>query len=166
MLGVNVGELSVVQTSNNEIVNIEVITDIKINLLFSYRVKYVQNTIYKKGILQNSHIKTYKNGKLNSNVEIKYENGFYLLVADGDTSIINDSITYSGSLIYFNEPKAIKRIYKERSAEMRSITPMSDHTYIVSDENKVEHNKYYYQEGILHYATMRHTLGNIELKRI
>jgi hypothetical protein len=33
-----------------------------------------------------------------------------LLIADGDTTTINDSIEYSGSLIYFNEPTGIKKI--------------------------------------------------------
>ncbi|MCK5730137.1 MAG: hypothetical protein KAH68_03630 [Draconibacterium sp.] len=166
ILGANVGELSVIQINNNGNIDIEAITDIKVSLLFSYRIKYVQNTVYKKGLLRNSNIKTYKNGKLNSNMWIKYNKGQYLLVIDGDTTTINDSITYSGSLIYFNEPKAIKRIYKERTAEMRNITSESEHTYIIKDEKERELNKYYYRDGILHYAIMRHALGNLELKRI
>ncbi|HSH53285.1 MAG TPA: DUF6134 family protein [Bacteroidales bacterium] len=166
MSGVNVGEFSVTQTNDNEVVYIEAITDIKVNLLFSYRIKYVQNTIYKQGVLQNSHIKTYKNGKLNSNMRIKFENGLYLLVTDGDTAIFNDSITYSGSLLYFNEPKAIKRIYKERSAEMRNITPVSEHIYIIKDKKGRELNRYYYEDGILKYATLRNALGSLELKQI
>jgi hypothetical protein len=166
MLGANVGEFSVIQTNNNGIVNIEAITDIKVNLLFSYRIKYVQNTTYKQGVLQYSHIKTYKNGKLNSDMWMNLEKGSYLLIVDGDTTVINDSITYTGSLLYFNEPKGIKRIYKERSAEMRSITPVSEHTYIIKDEKERELNRYHYENGILKSAKMRHTLGNLELNRI
>lgn len=166
MLGANVGEFSVIQTNNNGMIYIEAITDIKVNLLFSYHIKYVQNTMYKEGVLQNSHIKTYKNGKLNSNMWLNFEKGSYLLVADGDTIIINDSITYSGSLLYFNEPNAIKRIYNERCAEMRSIAPVREHIYIIKDENERELNRYYYENGILQSAKMQHTLGVLELNRI
>lgn len=166
MLGVNVGELSVIQTNNNGIVNIEAITDIKVNLPFTYRIKYVQNTKYKQGVLQHSQIKTYKNGKLNSEMRIDFEKGLYQLVADEDTTIIIDSITYSGSLLYFNEPTAIKRIYNERRAEMRRITPVYEHTYIIKDEKERELNRYYYENGILQSAKMRHTLGTLELNRI
>ncbi len=166
MLGAYVGEFSVTQTNNNGTIYIEAITDIKVNLLFTYRIKYIQNTIYKQGILQNSHIKTYKNGELNSNIWLKFEKGLYLLVAGGDTTIINESITYSGSLLYFNEPIAIKRIYNERTTEMRSIIPMSERTYIIKDEKERELNRYYYENGILQSAKMLYTLGTLELSRI
>lgn len=166
MLGVSIGEFSVTQVSENGIVNIEAITDIKVNLLFSYRIKYVQNTIYKQGVLQYSHIKTYKNGKLNSTICLKLEKGSYLLITEKDTSVIHDLIEYSGSLIYFNEPKGIKKIYKERSSEMRPLEAVSEHTYIIKDEKEKELNRYFYENGILQSAKMRHTLGTLELNRI
>lgn len=166
MLGANVGEFAVSQTNMNGIINIEAISQIKVNLLFSYRIKYVQHTIYKQGILQNAHVEMYKNGKLNSTMQMKFENGLYLLVIDGDTTFINDSITYSGSLLYFNEPQTTKKIFKERNAEMRLITQVSEHSYIIKDEKDREINRYYYEDGILRYAKMRHALGNVELKQV
>ncbi len=166
MLGANVGEFAVTQTSINGIINIEAITEVKVNLLYSYRIKYVQNTVYKQGVLQNSNVEMYKNGKLHSTMRMKFENGLYLLVIDGDTTIINDSITYSGSLLYFNEPKETKKIFKERNSEMRLITQVSDHSYIIKDEKDREINRYYYEDGILRYAKMRHALGNVELIRV
>jgi len=166
LFGLNIGEFSVTQTKENGNVKIEAITDVNINLLFSYRIKYVQNTVYNHGILQSSRVETYKNGKLNSNMWLKLQNNSYLLVADGDTTIINDYITYSGSLIYFNEPTEIKKIYKERSAEMQQINPVSEHIYVIKDENEKELNRYFYEGGILQYAQMKHAIGTIELKRI
>jgi len=166
MLGVNIGEFSVTQTSKNGNVNIEVITDVKVNLLFSYRIKYVQRTVYKQGILQSSHVETYKNGQLNSTIWLKLEKGSYLIISEKDTSVIHDLIEYSGSLIYFNEPKGIKKIYKERSAEMRPLEAVGEHTYIIKDEKERELNRYFYENGILQSAKMRHTLGSLELNRI
>jgi hypothetical protein len=166
LLSVSIGEFSVTQTSENGNVIIEAITDVNINLLFSYRIQYIQNAVYNQGILQSSHIATYKNGKLNSNMWLKLQNNSYLLVTDNDTTIINDSITFSGSLIYFNEPVGVKNIYKERSAEMRQLTSVSNHTYIIRDKKDREINRYYYEDGILQYAEMRHALGTIELNRI
>jgi len=166
LLGRNIGEFTVTQTGKNGNFEIEAITDIKIDLLFSYRIKYIQNTVYEQGILQNSHVETYKNGKLNSTVLLKREGASYLLVSNGDTTIMNDTITYSGSLIYFNEPRGIKKIYKERSAEMQQINSVSEHTYAIKDENEKELNRYFYEGGILQYAQMKHATGTIELKRI
>lgn len=166
MLGANIGEFSVTQTNNHGDINIDATTEVKINFLFSYRIKYVQNTVYKQGVLKNAHVKTYKNGKLNSTMWMKLNEREYLLIVDGDTIIINDPITYSGSLIYFNEPKTKTRIFKERNAEMRQIAPAGNHTYIIKDEKGKLLNKYFYDDGILQHATMRHALGNVELKRV
>ena len=166
MLGASIGEFSVTQTGKNGNVNIEAITDVKVNLLFSYRIKYVQKTVYKQGILQSSHVETYKNGQLNSTIWLKREKGSYLLISEKDTSVIHDLIEYSGSLIYFNEPKEIKKIYKERSAEMRPLEAVGEHTYIIKDEKERELNRYFYENGILQSAKMRHTLGTLELNQI
>ncbi len=89
-----------------------------------------------------------------------------MLNNDGDTTIVHNSITYSGSLLYFNEPVGVKNIYKERSAEMRQLTSVSNHTYIIRDEKEREINRYYYENGILQYAEMQHAFGTIELNRI
>jgi hypothetical protein len=166
LLGANIGEFSVVQTNNQENVIIDATTEVEIHLLFSYRIKYVQKTVYNQGVLQNAHVETYKNGKLNSTMFMNYENGAYQLIVDGDTIIINDSITYSGSLIYFNEPKTETQIFKERNAEMRQIAPAGNHTYTIKDEKGKLLNKYFYEDGILHHATMRHALATVELKRV
>ncbi|MCG6190394.1 DUF6134 family protein [Maribellus maritimus] len=166
MMGAKVGEFSVTQKIENGKLNIEAITDIKVKLLFSYRVKYVQNTVYEQGVLKSSKVKTYKNGKLNSDMVLKQQKDAYLLVVDGDTAVVNDSITYSGSLLYFNEPLGIKQLYKERTAEMMQITSLSEHTYVVNDEKEKELNRYIYKNGVLEYAKMRHALGMLELKRV
>lgn len=166
LLGANVGEFSVAQTNNQESIIIDATTEVEIHLLFSYRIKYVQKTVYNQGVLQNAHVETYKNGKLNSTMFMKYEKGAYQLIVDGDTTIINGLITYSGSLIYFNEPQTATQIFKERNAEMRQITPAGNHAYIIKDEKGKLLNKYFYKNGILQRATMRHALATVELKRV
>jgi len=165
LLGANIGEFSIIQTGEKGNVTIDAITDVNINIIFPYRIKYVQNTIYNQGILQSSSVEAFKNGKLNSKTSLNREGDSYVLIVDKDTSIINGLITYSGSLIYFNEPLGVKQLYKERTAEVRQLTSISNHTYIIRDEKDRELNRYYYEDGILEYAKMRHVLGTIELKR-
>ena len=165
MLGTNIGEFFVTQKNEDGNIEIEAVTDVRIKFLFSYRVKYIQNTVYEQGVLKSSNVKTYKNGEMNSDMTLKQEKDVYLLVVDGDTTVINDTISYSGSLIYFNEPLGVKQLYKERTAEVWQLTSISNHTYIIRDEKDRELNRYYYENGILEYAKMRHALGTIELKR-
>lgn len=166
LLGAKIGKFSVVQKNENGNINIEAITDVEVKLLFTYRIKYIQNTVYEQGVLKSSNVKTYKNGKLNSDTMLKLENDVYLQIADGDTAVVNHPITYSGSLLYFNEPVGVKQLYKERTAEMRPITPLSDNTYVVTDQNERELNRYIYKNGVLEYAKMHHSIGAMELKRV
>ena len=165
-LGAHIGEFFVTQTTENETMKIEAVTDVNANLFISYRVKYIQNTIYKNGILQSSHVETYKNERLNSEIWLLIEKESYWLVVDGDTTIVNDLIAYSGSLVYFNEPGGIKKIFKERNAETMWISPVKEHEYIVNDIKGREINRYYYENGTLQYAKMRHALGILKFKRI
>lgn len=145
----NFGEFSVTQKAENGILEIESVSDIKVKRLFSYRIQYIQNTIYKRGILESSHVRTFENGKLNSDIWLKRRRGLYLIVSDGDTARVNDSITYSGSLVYFNETKEVNKIFKERSAESEFISKSSVHEYIIKDKNGRKTNKYFYKEGLL-----------------
>ncbi len=164
VLGANIGSFSVVQTEENGDVEVKAVTDVKVNLLLSYRIKYVQHTVYNQGVLQHSRIETYKNGKLNSDMWIKRKEGAYLLIAGMDTSVINDPITYSGSLVYFNEPVGVKKIFKERTAEVSQLNVVGKHTYCTKDEKGREINRYYYKDGVLLNAKMKHALGIIEFK--
>lgn len=166
MFGAKVGEFSVTQKVENGILEIESVSDITVKLLFAYRIQYVQNTIYKRGILESSHVRTFKNGKLYSDIWLKRQQDLYLIISDGDTTTVNDSITYSGSLVYFNEPKEINKIFKERSAESEFISQSSEHKYIIRDKNGRKTNKYFYQEGLLYFAEMKHFMGTVELKLI
>ncbi|MBK7479802.1 MAG: hypothetical protein IPI69_08860 [Bacteroidales bacterium] len=49
---------------------------------------------------------------------------------------------------------------------MQQINPVSEHIYVIKDENEKELNRYFYEGGILQYAQMKHAIGTIELKRI
>lgn len=160
----NFGEFSVNQKNENGILEIEFVSDITVKLLFSYRIQYVQNTIYNRDILESSHIRTFKNGKLNSDIWMKRLCGLYLIVSDGDTITVSDTITYSGGLVYLNDSKEIRKIFKERSAEMEYVNQLNEHEYNIKDKNGRKTNKYFYKDGIFHFTEMKHFMGTVELK--
>jgi len=163
MLGAKIGEFSVTQKGENGNITVNAVTDVNIKVLFSYRIKYIQETVYSEGVLQTAHVETFKNDKLNSNMWLKLRDNAYLLIIDSDTTIFEDRITYSGSLVYFNEPLGIPKIYKERTSETQPINAVEEHVYVIEDEKGRELNKYFYENGILKQAFMHHSLGTIEL---
>jgi len=165
VMGMNVGELTVKQqTFGNEIL-VEAVTDVEVKIIFTYRVKYLQNCHYRDGALVNSHLQTVRNDKVNSDTKLTKTADGYLLEADGDSKLIHDSITYSGSLLYFTEPKQVSCMYIELNGEKNAVKCVEDHTYVVLDKKGREKNKYVYQDGVLERAELKHTLATIHVER-
>lgn len=164
--GINIGEFTVDQKMVDNDITVEAIADVNVRMIFTYQVKYTQQSFYKHGILRSSHVETWKNGKINSNTRLERQAENYLLTIDGDASLINEPITYSGSLLYFMEPALVDCIYNERNGEKNRIKSLDDHTYAIVDKNGNKTNTYEYQEGVLIRAELIHTLATIHLKRI
>ncbi len=164
--GMNIGEFTVDQKIEGEDITINAVTDVYVRMIFSYQVKYIQYSLYRHGILWNSDVETLKNGKLNSSTRLERQTENYRLTKDGVETWISGLITYSGSLLYFNEPKLISYIYNERNGERNTIKNIVGHTYAIIDQKGNKTNIYEYQDGILLKAELIHSLATIHLKRI
>ncbi|MEL7589277.1 MAG: DUF6134 family protein [Prolixibacteraceae bacterium] len=166
VLGMNIGEFTVNQKIAGGDMRIEAITDVEVKIIFTYRVKYIQKSLYREGSLWSSHVQTIKNGKLNSDMRLeKKDESSYLLVEDGDTALVKGNIDYSGSLLYFNEPKQISYLYNERSGEKKTLKAVADHTYVIVEGKEKKTNEYEYENGILARALLIHPLATVHMER-
>lgn len=165
VLGMNIGEFTVNQKNVGDEVRIEAVTDVEVKIIFTYRVKFIQNSIYRDGSLWSSHVQTIKNGKLNSDLRLEKQGDAYLLVEDGDSTFVNENITYSGSLLYFNEPEQVAYLFNERNGEKKPLKCTADQTYVITDEKDNKTNEYNYKDGILDRALLIHPLATIHLER-
>ena len=165
VLGMNIGEYTVTQETKDGDISIKAITDVEVKIIFTYRVKYVQHSLYRNGNLWSCHVQTIKNGKVNSDMRLEKQGELYLLVEDGDSTVIHDHITYSGSLLYFNEPKKVDIMYNERNGEKKTLKCIADHTYVITDEKNNKTNEYHYKDGVLTRAELKHPLAVIHLER-
>jgi len=165
VMGLNIGELTVNEYKNNDSLIIEAITNVEVNIVFKYQVKYYQRSIYYNGELLSSHLQTLKNGDVHSDTWLKKDHDKYFLVKKGNTTIIKDKINYSGSLLYFNEPVKTNTIYMEINGEKNIIKPVSDNVYEIIDKNNHQKGKYTYKNGILQKSVVNHSIANIYLER-
>ena len=164
--GMKIGEFFVDQKVEGENITINAVTDVDVSMIFTYRVKYIQQSLYRHGILYSSHVKTLKNGKINSDTYLVMQAENYLVIKDGDTTFINGPITYSGCLLYFHEPKLISCIYNERNGEKNTIKNLDNSTYAIIDKKGNKTNVYEYDDGNLIRAELSHTIATIHFKRI
>ena len=164
-LGMKIGELTVNEHISGDKVIVEAITNVDVKIIFNYRVKYFQRSIYHNGELISSHLQTMKNGEVHSDTWLKKDSSDYLLIKEGDSTIIHDKIFYSGSLLYFNEPLHTSTIYMEINGEKDRIKQTADHIYVITDNNNREKNKYTYKNGILQKSEIKHALATIYVER-
>jgi hypothetical protein len=163
VFGMNIGTFTVTQETTGAEIKTLGVTQVKVKLLFTYRIKYVQNSLYRNGILQYSHVETIKNDELNSDTWLKKQADSYLLVNEKDTTTIDNAINYSGSLLYFYEPLEVPEMYKERTGELNFIKQTGDHTYVSTDQDGKTANEYEYKNGVLTHARLKHPLATIHM---
>jgi hypothetical protein len=165
VLNMNIGELTVKQQTGANDLIIDAITDVKVKILFTYEVRFLQHSLYRQGNLWSSHLQTFKNGQPNSDTWLSKKGETYLLIKDGDTTLIHDKITYSGSLIYFNEPTHDLFIYQEVDGGKKYLKYIGNQSFILTDNEGHKINKYVYKNGILDHAEIKHTLATIYMDR-
>jgi hypothetical protein len=145
---------------------IHAITDVDVRILFRFRVKYIQESVYRSGELLSSSIKTYKNKQLKSTTTLIRSGEGYILTADQDTSFIHDVIRYSGSLLYFHEPLEVKEMYIELSGKKVQVEKTGDHEYLVTDPQNGRTSRYRFKNGELQGTAIEHRLATIYTERI
>ena len=160
-MGMDIGVLTVTENVNDNDIIIEAVTDVKVKIVFTFRVQYIQKSIYREGELLKSSLLTFKKGRLNSSTYLSKEGNGYKLIKDGDTSFVDSCIEYSGSLLYFHEPSNINELHYEISGEKKPLQYMGDHKYLVIDPENSRESLFVYKDGILQRSSIEQRLTTI-----
>jgi len=162
-MGMDVGTITVNQQITGNKITVEAISEVEVRIIFKIKVKYIQTSTYVNGILQQSLLKTYKKDAVNSTTHLVKQGDGYTLEKDGKITRINDIIKYSGSLLYFHEPKNVKVLYFEINGEKTKVETVKTHEYLITDPNNGNKNEYTYKNGVLKNAIIKHTMANVYL---
>jgi len=164
-MGMDVGTITVNQQRDGDRLVVEAISQVEVRIIFKFKVKYIQTSIYEKGELITSSLKTYKKEKVNSDTRLTKNGNGYILDKDGEISHVKDKIYYSGSLLYFNEPINIKELYFEINGEKTIVEIEETHKYLITDPHNGKKNEYTYKNGVLKNAIVKHNMANVYLER-
>ena len=162
-MGMDVGTITVKQEITGDKIVVEAISEVEVRIVFKIKVKYIQTSTYIKGVLQESLLKTYKKDEVNSMTHLIKKGDGYTLDKDGEVSYINDIIKYSGSLLYFHEPKNVKDLYFEINGQKTTVQTLNEHEYLITDPHNGNKNEYRYKNGVLKNAIIKHTMANVYL---
>ena len=162
-MGMDVGTITVHEELKGEDLFVKATSEVEVRLIFKIRAKYVQSSRYRNGILQESLLKTYKRDKVNSTTQLTINENGYTLNKDGKLSQIDDVINYSGSSLWFHEPKEGMAMYFEISGEKAAVKLISAHKYSIRYPNNGNKNEYTFNKGLLKNAVIKHSIANVYL---
>lgn len=163
--GVYLGDMSVSKTTTNDVVEIKIVSDVKVKLFLSIDLKYRLNCTYKNGNLMYSSVTTFVNGSKHSSVITEKKGQSYLVTEDGHVSKYLKVINYSGGLLYFDEPNNQKTLYSEFNGYDKVIKSLAQSRYLVTDNNTGHKSTYEYKNGTLILATIEHTLMTFKMTK-
>jgi hypothetical protein len=161
-----VGNLTVTKTENENLLQIEVISEVSIKVFIKVDLKYKLNCTYKDDELLFSSVTTYVNGKIHTTSKTEKNGANYTIVRDGHESKFLQKITYSGALLYFKEPKGITTVYSEFHAIDKPIKALGNHEYQITNPKNGLLSEYTYQNGILVTTMNHHSLMPFTLTKI
>ena len=162
-LGKKIGSSTVSSYVEGEDIHYLTKSLLEVNLLIKkIRMKVENNTCYRAGKLHKSEVKVIVNGDLHTSSLIKWMGRQYSILVDGKTLKPEDkSISYSGSLLYFKEPKNIRRAFSESSGIYMPVKELKKGQYQVTDPHNDRDTIHYYENGQLVKLVVKHPLVNV-----
>lgn len=161
----NIGDLKVTKSVDGNVLQIEIISEVKVKLFISVDLKYRLNCTYQNGELFYSAVTTYVNGKIHSTSRAEKDGAYYTLTKEGHSSKYLKPITFSGALLYFSEPNSRTNLFSEFDDSDKPIKSIGTHEYQITNPENGQMNEYKYKNGVLESTTVHHKLLTFFLKK-
>lgn len=164
--GKEIGYIKAERITEGENLIYEVETKMTIKVVLNQNVNYTSRAVYRGSTLQSSLSKSYVNGKLHQTCKTVFKNGRYFIKTNNNDAVIARDISYSGVMLYFQEPGSAALVYSEMSGYDNKVKKVGDATYILTNSKSGKQNHYWYKGGILDRATIDHLLADLEIQRV
>ncbi|CAM4268240.1 DUF6134 family protein [Zobellia nedashkovskayae] len=146
-----IGSLDTHQKTKGNVTTYQSFTSIKTRLLTTIEVDYKYDVTFSKAMLKKAKVSIVVNSREHAETSTLWQNTQYQIIKNKKESTLQDSIQYTTVLMYFKEPKNIKKCYSEQDGTMNTIVSLGNHKYKKINANGKE-NMYFYKNGILHEA--------------
>lgn len=121
----------------------------EVNFFGKHKIEYSLKCVFEKGIMQNSEVRTYKNGKPKDVTIIQWDGAQYKINKNGEITFVNEPIYNSTIQLYFEDPNGITKIFSESEAKFKSLTQGENEVYILSDLGEKKGTDYTYESDKL-----------------
>lgn len=122
------------------------------------------DVVFKQGKLHSSNVNSVTEEAKNE-IKILWDKAKYLIQKGTETTVCNENICYTTTMLYFWEPKNINRIFSERVGMFVKLMKNSDGNYEMTMPDGVT-SIFKYRNGIAYEIELKKTLGSVYLKLV
>ncbi len=156
-----IGQFKVSKTVKGDLVRYQAESNATINFLGENTISYTLDCWLKNEVLQYSHVKVYKNGKLKDDTLIKWNGARYEINKNGKLSSRTTPIHTPAIALYFEEPSSKQvTVFSEREAQPKSFKRQTNNQYKLTDVGKRSGDDYTYVNGSLEDVTVNYVITN------
>ncbi len=138
--------------------------DMRVKLLVQLHLKYEINATYNKNQLLSANVDNMVNGKPHHSSTILWQDSYYILqIKNRKSQKLLDPISYSGILLFFEEPTGVERVFSEYSGHFGTLKLIGKNQYELLLHNGKK-NQYVYEGGVLTRANINSSMVNFQLK--
>jgi hypothetical protein len=159
------GQLKVSTIHADTTTKIAVISQFKVKMLITVEVKYTLQSLYHSGELVSSSIKMYRNNELHSFSKTTKIGSQYKFIKDNMESYYTKRISFSESLLYFNEPTHVRSLYSEFDGVEKTIVESTSGHYKIKNPLNGNVSEYIYEKGILKTAIVHFQMMTLYLTK-
>jgi hypothetical protein len=162
--GDNIGKMILKQTKKNDLLTIEIASNIHMRIIKAINVNVREDYYYNRGQLIHSSIWRQVNGAEKINRQTDFYDNLYHLTTEGKKSILKEeTISYNLTKLYLSEPVNIQQVYSDNFQQFLSIINIGNHSYKLRLPGN-DYNIYSYENGICKSIEVHNTFYTIRMK--
>ena len=159
-LGRTIGSMEVSRQEQGAVTHYRTLSTLRVNLLVKKIHLEAENvTRYQQGQFVRARNQVLVNDELETSSQIEWQGDHYQIEIDGEPQPeLAEPVYFSGSRLYFTEPKQKSRAFSESSGLFMSIEPEKPGCYRVTDPRNGRDMLYFYAHGRISEVQIKHPL--------
>lgn len=163
-LGIHAGDMQITRKVNGNLEYYSITSKNSVNyVLGKIDVDHKTSVTYKDGILQESFLRTDKNGEVDKFCSVSYDGQTYKIQTEKEKLSLSRPVTASVVTLYFKEPVGLTEIFSEVFGKMVPVTEVKPHKYSIKlpDGKK---NTYTYENGVVVEVEVPSPVGTAHIR--
>lgn len=161
--GKDIGDYNIRKNVNGKCVEYIAHSKAEVKIIIKRVVEYTLICVFEDGVLVNSELKTYVNGKSKNYTRIHWSGDYYTVNKDGEITTIKEEINSCTAQLYFEHPEDGTTIFSEKEAKFKMLNRTKKDTYLLCDIGKKSGINYSFSPNCLDYINIDYVIASFSV---